>query len=249
MGFREWFLQEMATMSKQGIEMSTPENIEYLSGVPRRNWAYALRQKYSHFLMDYINNGEEPETLDIKHTNVKQYPINAHMDALVKQLQDAGIDIKDMSRETRSGDFLSLSPSEEGANRAARRWIDKWVRLSLGVPKELLDRNGAISDPEVAKRVKEQAKNMQASDLVPKVGVLWYPNSMQPNLNSYDDPQEADQQRVDHDVKKPDTRKPEHGMTPHKVGPGLEGGVLPNRLRDRHPACECAISPRSFLCP
>lgn len=183
MRFADWLFLE-ATLSRKGIDVSTPENISYLSTVPRKHWVHALAKKHSDFLINYVNQGMETFTLNPTKKSTSQ--VNPHMKSLVQQLQNAGVDIRDMSRETRSGDALALSPTHEADMRKFRRIINKWIAISLGLPQK------SLQDPQVRATYAEKIQNFQASDLQPNVGIMWTPNNMESSVNTYDDNQEQD---------------------------------------------------------
>jgi len=172
---RSLLVQEMAQMVKSAVEISTPENIEYLSGLPRKEWKSALFQKYTKDIIDYVNQ----DKINNSKANVKE---------LVDQLQGAGVDIYDMSRETETGDFLKLIRVE-----TVSRWLNKWISLSIipSLTTSDIDRNtGFPKDEDLKNKVKMQKKNMTADELKPYVGVMWNVNAMEKSKHTYDDTQE-----------------------------------------------------------
>jgi len=172
---RSLLVQEMAQMVKIAVEISTPENIEYLSEFPRKKWVSALFKKYTRDIIDYVNQ----DKINNSKANVKE---------LVDQLQGAGVDIYDMSRETETGDFLKLIRSE-----TVGRWLNKWISLSIipSLTTSDIDRNtGFPKDEDLKNQVKVQKKNMTADELKPYVGVMWNVNAMEKSKHTYDDTQE-----------------------------------------------------------
>jgi hypothetical protein len=175
MRFRIWL---EAVLSKQGIEFSTPENIQLLSQLPKRKWITTIALKYGKYLADFING------------HVNDIPPEFQMMKLVEQLKQAGIQIHDVSKETMTGEFLSLA---KDPSIMAKRLVNKWISASLGIPKNVLGKEGLPVDPKWRAYYDERIKIITANDLKPNIGVLWQPNAVQPSLNKFDDHKQEDE--------------------------------------------------------
>ncbi len=179
MRFREWLRLQEAVLSKQGIEFSTPENIELLASLPKRQWVGALAQKYTTDLIDFVNGDIVP---------------SPDMKQVVDQLKAAGINITDISRETRiGGDQIKLPSSNIAARRAIERLLRKWLAVSQGIPTNTLDKNGSPKDPQQRAEFQKFMAKATAKDLHPNINIIWNPNQTQPSMNKYDDPRAEDE--------------------------------------------------------
>lgn len=178
MNFREWLWLEMAMVSKQPIDISSPEVIERLKTVSVDSrfpyWTSALAGILGE-IQQHIQNGE---------------PAGQAVRSLMQRTRGAGID----PLQTRQ---INFSPNDKAIHWRSQRYMRKWIYQSIYnretgqlLPNNFFDKKGEIIDrnSELGARLYQQARSkFDASQLVPNLQIGWNPNSMVPDENSYDD--------------------------------------------------------------